>query len=51
VDRDGFTDLVARFLKRHMSLAPGDAEACLRGRLLDGTRFEGCDAIHTPLPR
>jgi hypothetical protein len=51
VNHDGLPDLVARFLKRHSGLGPGDDEVCLRGKLLDGTRFEGCDGIRTPLPR
>jgi len=51
VDRDGAADLVARFLKRHSGLGLGDSEACLRGKLLDGTRFAGCDAVRTPPPR
>lgn len=49
-DRDGTSDLVARFPIRHTGLGPGDVEACLEGRLLDGTRIAGCDAVRTPAP-
>jgi hypothetical protein len=49
-DRDGAADLVARFPIRHTGLGPGDVEACLEGRLLEGTRISGCDAVRTPTP-
>jgi hypothetical protein len=51
VNGDGSPDLVARFRVQETGLARGDGQACLHGRLLDGTRFEGCDAVWTPPPR
>ena len=51
VDHDGTADLVVSFRLRHTGLGLGDSEACVRGRFLDGTRFEGCDVIHTPPSR
>ena len=40
-------DLVARFHTRDAGLDTEHAEACLTGKLVGGTPFEGCDAIMT----
>jgi len=42
---DASTDLVAHFRQKDTGLAPGDTEACLVGNLLNGSPFEGCDAV------
>ncbi|HXV35624.1 MAG TPA: FG-GAP repeat protein, partial [Myxococcota bacterium] len=47
VDGDARTDLVRRFRISALGLELGDTEACIRGRLLDGTAFDGCDRIQT----
>ena len=45
-DADGHSDLLAHFRKQQTGLALGEQQACLRGALLDGTPFEGCDTVH-----
>jgi endo-1,4-beta-xylanase len=47
VDDDGLLDLIGHFRVRRTGIAPGDEEACLSGRNLDGEAFRGCDAIQT----
>ena len=50
VDGDGFLDLLAHFRVEESGLGDADDLSCLVGELLDGSLFEGCDAV-TPVGR
>ncbi len=45
VNGDGLLDLVLHFKTQDLNLQPGDTEACLSGKTLDGQDIEGCDSV------
>jgi hypothetical protein len=47
VDEDGFVDLVSHYRAADTGIEPGDEDACVTGRTLEGIPFEGCDSIQT----
>jgi len=44
---DDFSDLLVHFRIDESGIESGDTESCLTGKLVDGTFFSGCDAVHT----
>jgi probable HAF family extracellular repeat protein len=44
---DGLDDLVVPFRSDESGIEPGQGEACVTGKTLDGVPFEGCDSIRT----
>jgi len=46
VNLDGYVDLVIHFGVMQTGLAPGDTQACLTGKTLDGTPFGDCDSVN-----
>jgi len=48
---DGFVDLITHYRTREVGLALGDTQACLGGKLTDGTPFEGCASVDLSVVR
>jgi hypothetical protein len=47
VNADGLMDLVSHYRIEDSGIEPDDVETCLTGETLDGTPFDGCDAVRS----
>ena len=45
INADGLLDLVLHFSTQYLDLQPGDTEACITGKTIDGLEFKGCDSV------
>jgi hypothetical protein len=50
VNHDGVDDLLTQFPYGDTGLPLGEGEACLLGRLGDGTLFKGCETVNVVVP-
>jgi hypothetical protein len=45
VNKDGFADLVSHYRTQDSGLRSSDTQACVTATMVDGTVFQGCDAV------
>src|SRR5262249_39685383 len=45
VNGDLLVDLIMHFPVQSTNLATGDTQACVKGNLINGTPFKGCDSV------
>ncbi len=50
VNGDGHLDFLSHYRVDETGLVPGDMEACVTGKTLDGAPFEGCDTVEVFVP-